>query len=503
VKVHVHKGGKRHRHYRCVKPRRRRRAVLPAPQPPVPPQPPQPPGPPAPLPDVINGVRVYRGPFGVEQAERLLWRAGFGPAPGEAHALAALGLDAAVQSLTRPSGPEILTGPEPKAVNGGPLFPADADGHDHLWWLDRMARTNRPLVERMALIWHDWFATSGAAITPYRLMLDQNELFRRSALGSFRQLLLDVTKDPAMLLWLNGYRNIGRKPDENYARELMELFSLGADRGAYTEQDVREMARALTGWGATENGELGFHDFRFIPTNHDSREKVIFGQRGNFDWTDACRLCSDHPLHPSYVVDKLWGYFIPTPPDAGTRQALEDLYRASGHVVLPLVEAILMHPDLYTGQRMVKPPVVYAAGLVRARRAGISGDGLFTWCEVAGQRLFRPPNVSGWDHTRWLDTTTVRARWLIVNTIHQDWIRVTSAEGLSYDPHETAAQALTRARAFWNNPSMTDATRVALERWGERCLMPTLTLAGEARARVGRQNALRHLVAVSPDLQVC
>src|SRR5688500_4687276 len=130
VKIHAHKGGKRHRHYRCVMPKRRRRRLTPpVVNPPPPPAPaPSPSSPPGPLPDRINGVRVYRGPFGAAQAERLLWRAGFGPAPGQAPAVAAMGLDAAVRSLSRPAGPEVLTGPEPRANNGGPLFPADGHG---------------------------------------------------------------------------------------------------------------------------------------------------------------------------------------------------------------------------------------------------------------------------------------------------------------------------------------------------------------------------------------
>ena len=138
-------------------------------------------------------------------------------------------------------------GHRPHDEKGRPLAPFDAWGHDHVWWLDRMVRTSRPLVERMALVWHDWFATSNSAVGSQRLMLNQNELFRTQALGSFHELLLDVTKDPAMLLWLNGSDNSKDSPNENYAREMMELFTLGADRG-YGEADVRQQARALTGF---------------------------------------------------------------------------------------------------------------------------------------------------------------------------------------------------------------------------------------------------------------
>ena len=190
-------------------------------------------------------VPAYRGRFGAKQAERLLWRAGFGPAPGQAAKLARKGLRGAVHSLTRPHGKPRLKGPEPHGDDGLPLAPTDAWGHDLLWWLDRMVRSDQSLVERMTLTWHDWFAT--ADVGQVSLNLDQNQLFRKHALGSFENLLLDVTTDPAMLVWLSGNENEKEAPNENYGREMMELFTLGASNG-YTEDDVREQARALTGW---------------------------------------------------------------------------------------------------------------------------------------------------------------------------------------------------------------------------------------------------------------
>src|SRR5439155_11720517 len=187
-----------------------------------------------------------RGTFDVPHAEGLLWRAGFGPRPGEAEALAKLGLDGAVHSLLHPAA-EKLVGPKPHDSKGRPLAPYDAWGHDHCWWLDRMVRTSRPLVERMTLVWHDWFATSNSGVGSQKLMLAQNRLLRRHALGSFKHLLLEITANPAMLLWLSGAENTKDSPNENYGRELMELFTLGEGRG-YGERDVREQARALTGW---------------------------------------------------------------------------------------------------------------------------------------------------------------------------------------------------------------------------------------------------------------
>ena len=265
---------------------------------------------------MVRGVAVYRGPFGAAQAERLLWRAGFGPRKGEAEALAKLGLDGAVHALTHP-GAEKLVGRAPRDDKGRPLAPYDAWGQDHVWWLDRMVRTSRPLVERMALVWHDWFATSNAGVDSQRLMLRQNQLFRDHGLGGFDDLLERVTADPAMLLWLNGSENSKRSPNENYAREMMELFTLGAGRG-YGERDVRQQARALTGFRNDWNRNTGPVHFRYDASYHDGGLKTIFGHRGRFAWRDSVRLCVTHRDHPSFLVGKLWSYS--SPPARTTRR---------------------------------------------------------------------------------------------------------------------------------------------------------------------------------------
>jgi uncharacterized protein (DUF1800 family) len=442
------------------------------------------------------GVPVFRGSFDAAQAERLLWRAGFGPRPGEADELAKLGLQDAVRSLTRP-GPEKLVGPAPHDSKGRPLAPYDVWGHDHCWWLDRMVRTSRPLVERMTLVWHDWFATSNDGVGNQRLMLNQNALFRSHALGSFEQLLLDVTHDPAMLLWLNGVQNSKEAPNENYAREMMELFTLGADRGAYTERDVREQARALTGWQNRWAPGRGDYDFHYDSSEHDGGVKRVFRSTGRFDWQAACRLCISNPKHDSFFVRKLWSYFVPSPPDGATQNGLIALYRR-GRQLQPVLEAILAHPALYSAERMTKPPVVHAAGLLRRIGAGVTTDA-WSWIgSLSGQQLFYPPNVAGWDDTRWLDTATFRGRWIGVQQL---------LEPRQLDPSKATAPAdaptvLARALAFWNDPELSDATRSALLRYAQSALAD----AGRAKWKqlqypVLVENALRQLIAVSPDLQ--
>jgi hypothetical protein len=441
---------------------------------------------------------AYQGPFGHDQAVRLLNRAGFGPAPGQAEQLASLGLVAAVQSLTRPSGPATLSGPAPVDDEGNPIAPADAWGHDHLWWLDRMVRSSQPLVERMALVFHDWFATSLAGVSKQQQMIDQSNLFRSACFGSFLDLFKAVTIDPAMLQWLNGAENTKSAPNENYGREMMELFSLGADRGAYTEDDIREQARALTGWRYDWSSELGAHNFRFDPKRHDSNAKTVFGQTGSWGWEDSCRLCVEHPLHPSFFVDKLWSYFVPQPPSAGARDGLMSAYRESGWQIRPIVETILTSPDLYEGPPMVKPPVVHLAGMLRSLGRYIDTEAWIWLCEPSGQVLFWPPNVSGWDDSRWLDTSRMRARWNIV-----DYALANVSVDAWNDPYsstETADEALARALASWSSPGMRDEHRAELLDFSRRAEKLILANWQKGPYRAMRQNALLQLIGISPDL---
>ncbi len=428
--------------------------------------------------------------FGEEQAERLLWRAGFGPAPGEAAKLAKLGLDGAVHSLTHPRSKR-LSGPAPRDEKGNPLAPRDAWGHDHCWWLDRMVRTQAPLVERMTLVWHDWFATSKSGV-PQKLMLRQNALLRRHALGNFERLALEITADPAMLLWLNGTSSSKSDVNENYARELQELFCLGAGRG-YSERDVRSLARALTGF-RNDWTDAGPTRFRFDPRLHDGGVKQLYGKRAKLGWQDGVREVVRHRLHPSFFVAKLWSYFIPTPAPPKTARSLERLY-AREFEVRPVLEAILRHPHLYdASRRMVKPPAVHAAGMLRAVGRGIDTTAWAWLCESAGQYLFMPPNVSGWDDTRWLDTATFRGRWQMAQYI---------CEPAALDPEKArepfdAGELVSRAAGFLG-ARLSGGVRTGLERYAR----DVLATAGEDWQKESwpalTLNALRMLVATSPD----
>ena len=438
---------------------------------------------------------VYGGPFGEEQATRLLWRAGFGPRPGDSERMARLGLDAAVASLTRPAGPARLSGRAPHDDRGNPLDPINVWGEDHCWWLDRMVRSSHQLIERMTLVWHSWFATSEEASNA-RLMINQNWMLRRNALGNFHRLLLDVTVDPAMLMWLNNNANHKGNPNENYAREMLELFTLGADRG-YDQADVHQNARALTGWTNDWSETRGPVNFRFDPSLHDHGNKRIFGHVGDFDWRDSARLAVTHPAHPSFFVGKLWGYFVggELPRRAGTE--LERAYVRGGYAIRPIVEAILRHPLFYEGPRLVTPPVVWTAGLLRS-----SGQTITTtdWAWIAGltgQMLFQPPNVSGWDYGQWLDTSRWAGRLMAVNTA----IGKHALEGkrYPYGIHENSSEAYDNAIGFWGGLPLSTTAREHLLALGRRIADGQTHAWEQVEFRNLRQNALRNLIPISPD----
>jgi uncharacterized protein (DUF1800 family) len=376
-------------------------------------------------------------------------------------------------------------------------------GDDHCWWLDRMIRSDQQLMERMTFIWHDWFANSNEKVDSQQTMLDQNQLFREMALGSFHDLFLAVTKNPAMLIFLDGIYNSAEDPNENYAREMMELFSLGADRGAYSEQDVKEMARVLTGWTA-EWTEEGYANFHYDPEMHDEEAKTVFGQTGNWNWEDAVRLCVTHPLHASFFVTKMWGYFIPTPPDEGTLASLQGLYVGTGFGIQAVVEAILQHPDFYEGPELVTPPVVYNAGLLRAAGRYIDTTAWAWLCSSAGQQLFYPPNVSGWDFTRWLDTSTAKARWELASYVTaknyaNPWPEKGEAE---YDKSEEPQQAMWNAMQYWGRPALSGESEDCIAAFAQNCMSLATAEWEQSSFRAIRQNALRMLIATSPDMQV-
>ncbi|MBO9532981.1 MAG: DUF1800 family protein [Solirubrobacteraceae bacterium] len=453
--------------------------------------------------------RSSRSPkLGRAGAQRLLWRAGTGPGKGDLRHFGSMTVDGAVDQLLHPKKKR-LTGPAPSGafLVGGNFAPADEWGHLHLLMLDRMVRSTDPLGERMTLVLHDWFGVSQSG-SDVQHMPAHIALLRNGWRGSFRKLLKRITVDPSMLMFLGGTSNRMGAPNENYARELMELFTLGADRGAYSESDVRELARCLTGWRNDWGQNAGAYNFRFDPAFHDAGKKELFKGRswkvsGRLGWEDAVDAVVDHPMHATFVAEKLWSYFIPTPPSPPTVQELARTYRRSGEHLLPVVRAILRHRRLHDGDSMVIPPAVWAAGLLKARGRGIDTEA-WTWrLADAGQMLGQPPSVAGWDDEAWLSTSAYSARWgIAIQAAGVAPLKAADYDGM----RETPSEAIDRAIAFWGNPEIAPPhrkalSRVAAHKWPGHG--PLDKYGSEAAFNATRQNTLRQVLVAAPDFQVC
>ena len=321
---------------------------------------------------------------------------------------AKLGLDGAVHSLTHPQGRE-ARGHRPTTSKGRPLAPADAWGHDHLWWLDRMVRTSRPLVERMTLVWHDWFATSNDGVGSQRLMLEQNELFRRIALGSFATSCSRSRPTRRCCSGSPASTTARTRRTRTTARELMELFTLGAGRG-YTERDVREQARALTGWTSTlEARARGRSTSASTAPPRRRREDRSSARAGTSTGATPCRSASTTRSTPSFFVDEAVELLRPDAARRAARSARSSaLYVATDYQVRPVVEAILRAPGsstpgrAWSSRRSSTPPGCCAAlGRGSTRQPG-SGSPSEPGSGSSTRRTSRAGTTS-----RWLDTATL------------------------------------------------------------------------------------------------
>lgn len=276
------------------------------------------------------------------------------------------------------------------------------------WWLYRLLRSPHPLREKLCLFWHNHFATSNAKVNNARQMVGQYRTIHEHALGSFRKLLHAITIDPAMLVWLDTVESKKGKPNENYARELMELFSLGI--GHYTETDIREAAKAFTGY-SIKSGRMAF-----LPREHDSNLKTVFRKKGNYKAADIVDLCLEKPACSKFIVSKLYRCLISETavPKDDILDPLAKEYQDSGYDTGRIVSTILRSQHFFSKaayRQRVKSPVEFAVGIVRAIGGNVGPLPLAESLEGLGQVLFEPPSVKGWDGgTAWLNAQTVLYR---------------------------------------------------------------------------------------------
>ena len=277
-----------------------------------------------------------------------------------------------------------------------------------LWWANRMLTTSRPLEEKLTLFWHGHFATGENKVRDYRMMLRQNEMFRAQAAGNLRGLLVGILRDPGMLVYLDNGENIKKHPNENFGRELLELFSMGV--GNYTERDVREAARAFTGW---TNNVL---DFKFDAVQHDADEKTFLGRTGPFNGEDIIDIILKQPVTAEFVSGKLYRYFVREDVPASVRASLGRTFRESGYQIKPLLKQIFLSRDFYSPPAhatQIKSPVQLVVSTYKKlglREVPTIPDFGRTTGGL-GQSLFDPPNVAGWAGGRtWITPSTLLQR---------------------------------------------------------------------------------------------
>jgi hypothetical protein len=265
------------------------------------------------------------------------------------------------------------------------------------WWAKRMLTTNRPLEEKLALFWHGHFATSDDKLRDYRKSLKQLALFRTAGNGNFRDLLIGVAKDPAMLVYLDAGENIKGSPNENFSREILELFTMGV--GNYTEKDIREAARAFTGW---TNDSL---TFVVKPELHDEEEKTFLGQSGNFDGTDIINIVLEQDVTARFIAAKLYRYFVHTEPSAHLVTQLGKQFKEENYDIASLLHTIFLARDFYSphayGTQIKSPVHLVVSTYRKLGLTDIPGVPDFnTATRTLGQELFHPPNVAGWEGGR-------------------------------------------------------------------------------------------------------
>ena len=395
-------------------------------------------------------------PWTLREAAHLLNRAGFGGNPAAVASLHAMGRTQAVDSLLTPEEPTTayplpawatqaaalaanqerlkqrvemqknLRGATPEAAekirreaNRDLQQESRQQGLEaQAWWFRRMLVTRAPLREKMTLFWHDHFATSIQKVRQTVLMVWQNDMFRNHACGNFKTLTQAILLDPAMMLYLDTDNSRKGRPNENFAREVMELFTLG--EGHYSEQDIREAARAFTGYQLNRvNGKV-FHNRR----QWDETDKTFLGKTGPFAGEDIIRLIFEQPAAARLVPTKLWEFFVAENPASEVIDSLSATFKQAGFEVAPVLREIFLSQAFYADsvvRNQIKSPIQFLLQLLKQLEIAEPPVGFpITAQQQLGQTLFLPPNVAGWDWGKaWINTNTLLTRYNLVGELTQ------------------------------------------------------------------------------------
>jgi uncharacterized protein (DUF1800 family) len=384
-------------------------------------------------------------PWDLRKIAHLHRRAGFGATRAELLRDLAAGPEASAARLFQPPA---LPPEEAEAIDGLRQTARSSSNLDLLkvCWLNRILHGPDPLREKLTLFWHGHFATSNKKVESVALMDRQNETLRTYALGGFAAMLEAIIADPAMLVWLDGGTSKKDKPNENFAREFLELFTLGV--GHYTERDVREAARAFTGW-VRQDSRGGFREtpsFTHDPAQVDDGPKTFLGLNGPWKPSAIVRITLERPEAATFLARKLYRWFVSesAPPGPELIEPLAEEIKKHRFAIGPIVGVILRSKHFYSRaayRRRIKSPVEFSAGLVRVLevpRPALNPLALSAACDAQGQELFAPPNVEGWvGGDVWINSGTLleRTNWAA------DVVWGRSENGLApFDPLDWAAR---------------------------------------------------------------
>jgi uncharacterized protein (DUF1800 family) len=431
----------------------------------------------------------------------LMRRAGFGGTPDEIRVAAIAGRSATVDALVNfEQTPDSFTPPPDSVLHFDPMHYSEDLA---AWWLGQMITTTRPLQEKMTLFWHGHFATALYKVRLPALMYQQNQIFRQNALARFDDLLSMVYKDPAMLIWLDGDRNTKAAPNENWGREVMELFTLG--RGNYTEDDVHACARAFTGWRLQfDQNTYTVSPPQFVPRLHDAGSKTLLGRTGNWNGEDAVRILAGHPATGSFLATRLWRFFASDQPPASAINRLASVYYDSDHSIRSVVQTLFSLPEFYrdsTRSGHIKSPAEFLVTSIRTLGLhSIPTSTLPRMMDAMGQSLFNPPNVGGWPGgSFWISSSTMLSRFNFASLMTGDGPGQNGAlintEAIVAETGAESLPELVDATAGLLGISLTPNTRNALLQYIGRGSVATPNLDAKARGLI-------HLLLASPEYQV-
>ena len=401
---------------------------------------------------------VASAPLNYDDARHLLNRTGFGATDAEIRRMVGMTREEAARTLLAAARTTAVTAPPAWANDAGPLrYPRGENAsqmekkqfqqeqiRDGLelrgWWLDEMLATPSPLTERMTLFWHNHFVSSQQKVKLARLMYGQNVTLRAHALGRFGDLLHAVARDPAMVIYLDSAQNRKGTPNENFSRELMELFTLG--EGNYGEQDIKEAARAFTGWSLDrDSGRFVFR--RLI---HDYGDKTVLGRSGNFDGDDVLDILLAKTETAQFITRKLWREFVSPDPDEAELKKIASRFRDSRYDIKVALYDLLTADAFYAKENrgvLVKSPVDLVVGTLKQFGLKPGEPVPFAVAAAAmGQNLFSPPNVKGWPGGQaWINTSTLLARKAFLD-------RLFRADDAGVNMADASARAMTPKQAI-------------------------------------------------------